>query len=252
MTKILNSNQYGELEPRRLEKFETRIGARLPEEYRAFLLAHNGGEPDPSDFEIGPNDYSGIHGGFYGLHQGPDYCRLDDNYDTFKGRIPDDLLAIADDDAGNQICIGIKGKSKGQIFFWDHEKEIHLENEPHLLYLNFSTFLSNLEKWSPPGERSLILVMIENNDVEGIKKVLDAGFDIEAAVPLDQSTIEAGISLERTLLEEAAIHNKPEIIELLFKRGAKLKGALEFATRNLEFYEDYVKSVALLKKLYGQ
>ncbi len=41
----------------------------------------------------------------------------------YQGRIPDDLLWIADDPFGNAICIGIRGRYFGKVYFWDHERE---------------------------------------------------------------------------------------------------------------------------------
>lgn len=41
----------------------------------------------------------------------------------YEGRLPEDLLPIANDEGGNLICIGLEGERLDQIFFWDHEEE---------------------------------------------------------------------------------------------------------------------------------
>src|SRR5688572_2713309 len=69
---IVNSNPFGPLPPDRLEAFEARIGDRLPEPYRSFLLEHNGGVPA---------NQSRIYGGqAFGLHDGPPELRLDSHF----------------------------------------------------------------------------------------------------------------------------------------------------------------------------
>src|SRR5690348_16435267 len=52
---ILHSNKYGPLSIGVLEDFERELKAPLPEEYRTFLLQHNGGTPSPACF-LAPDD----------------------------------------------------------------------------------------------------------------------------------------------------------------------------------------------------
>lgn len=47
---IHDSNKYGKLTERRLAKLEKQLGVRLPDDYRAFMLEHNGGRPEPQGF----------------------------------------------------------------------------------------------------------------------------------------------------------------------------------------------------------
>ncbi|HEX7447597.1 MAG TPA: SMI1/KNR4 family protein [Pirellulales bacterium] len=42
----------------------------------------------------------------------------------FSGRIPADLIPIADNGGGSQILLGIRGKDEGKVYYWD------LRNEP--------------------------------------------------------------------------------------------------------------------------
>jgi cell wall assembly regulator SMI1 len=109
----------------RIRAFEARLGATLPDEYRAFLLAYNGGQPTPSEFRLagrtGPYTDSQVHW-FYSLHEGP-YSNLEKTRALLGGRLPDDLLAIAGDPGGNKICIGLAGDARGRIMFFDHETD---------------------------------------------------------------------------------------------------------------------------------
>src|SRR5436853_6401190 len=58
-----------------------------------------------------------------GLHEGPNYFRLDKTYEVYRGRMPDSVISFADDPGGNAYCIAISGKDRGKVYFWDHEQE---------------------------------------------------------------------------------------------------------------------------------
>ena len=120
---VERSNEFGRLDEARLRVFAAEIGARLPDDYRAFLLEHNGGLPVPSDFSLGAGHGDSTLHHTYGLHAGPEYFRLDDTYEVYRGRLPASLLAIADDSSGNAICIGLRGEERAKVYFWDHEGE---------------------------------------------------------------------------------------------------------------------------------
>ena len=157
-TKILQSNQFGTLRLTDLEKFERDLGAALPAQYRAFLLEHNGGTPQPTGF-LAPDDI--LQGEdspmsareivcFYALR----FVKSDDITEEemvawplqsalhdFMAERPDSkLIPIGQDWSGNYICIGCAGASRGQIFFTDHEYE-----QSCLLAESFDAFLQSLE-----------------------------------------------------------------------------------------------------------
>ncbi len=70
--KIIHPNEYGSLKPEHLVLFEKKINARLPEDFRDYLLKYNGGKPVPNYYNL-PSDKgeaSHLHH-FYGLHNGP-------------------------------------------------------------------------------------------------------------------------------------------------------------------------------------
>ncbi|WP_170229771.1 SMI1/KNR4 family protein [Polyangium fumosum] len=118
-------NPYGATSREEIAMFEARKNVRLPVEYKDFLLKSNGGMPTPDGFEI-----PGFHGqastvnAFYGIHDGPKTKRLDWACEVHRERIPADLIPIAYDAFGNEVCIGWKGKRRGKIYFWDHEDEL--------------------------------------------------------------------------------------------------------------------------------
>jgi hypothetical protein len=149
------TNPYGATTPDAIAQFEARWGVMLPLEYKQFLLTSNGGMPIPENFEI-----PGFHGqgsaltSFYGIHDGPEHNRLDRACEVHKDRIPADLIPIAWDAFGNEVCIGWKGKRRGKIYFWDHEDELD-ENGLHrqdysnvfLVANSLDEFLNNLYEY---------------------------------------------------------------------------------------------------------
>ena len=68
---------------------------------------------------------------------------------VYGGRIPDELIPIGCDPAGNVIALAIKGKHRGAVFFWDHEAEADEEDQPYWGNLkqvapDFPAFLASL------------------------------------------------------------------------------------------------------------
>jgi hypothetical protein len=232
--KVEQPNPYGALEEGALGAFERSLKERLPETYRQHLLSYNGGKWEPKCFVISEKEgESSVHG-VYGLHGGPGYCRLDAIRETFSDRIPKDLLAIACDSFGNQICIGISGKWRDAIYFWNHE----VVGNKSLTRIadSFDNFIGSLFKYEPTEHLSKI---IEDNDLDELKRLLDDHL-IE---------LEGVDQYGRTLIERSAIAARPEIIEFLFDRGAKLRDALAYAEKNAEYFSEHIPVVELIKQL---
>ena len=143
---IIVSNPHGRVVEADLSEFEARIGYRLPDQYREFLLVHNGALVEPRCFWVEDDTYSDeIEGCFYGLHDGYGH-NFKSRYLDDPSHFPKKVLPIADDGMGNYICIGLEGSQRGRILFYDHER--HWENntaadlEP--LADSFENFLSGL------------------------------------------------------------------------------------------------------------
>jgi len=118
-------NPQGATSREAIAEFEARRGVLLPAEYKQFLLKSNGGWPTPRVFEVpGWHGQGSGLGSFYGIHDGPKTKRLDLACKVYDERIPADLIPIAYDAFGNNICIGWKGEREGKIYFWDHEDEL--------------------------------------------------------------------------------------------------------------------------------
>tara|TARA_R110000868_G_scaffold42938_7_gene144876 strand:+ start:7271 stop:7717 length:447 start_codon:yes stop_codon:yes gene_type:complete len=141
---IEESNIYGPLKIEDLEKFEMAIGHRLPDDYRKFLIEHNGGTPEK--YLVcwpGSDEPSEVWNDTMGLHDGPTYSRLNYAYEGIKEYLPDGILPFASDPGGNYFCIGFKGDFVGKIYFWDHERSDSSESI-ELLSNSFNEFVLNL------------------------------------------------------------------------------------------------------------
>jgi hypothetical protein len=124
-----------------VERFETLIGAKLPAEYRDFLLASNGGKPD---FSVDRNIYfpitwkgqawsKALDGAFLetlgsldpaaksSLAKSFDYLRKSEKM------IPDDTIAIGTA-GGGAILLGVGAKNSGQVYYWSQAHMSHEDN----------------------------------------------------------------------------------------------------------------------------
>lgn len=154
MATVRNSNPHGSLDPARLAAFEVALGVTLPDDYRRFLLAHNGGELVPVELVLpgGSEPFSSLAGPLFGLNAGP--SPLDEVFENCDGEIPAELLAFAEDVGGNLLCIGIRGERRGQIYFWDHERADPEAEEPGWANVtrlagSFDHFLKHLGRTQP-------------------------------------------------------------------------------------------------------
>ncbi|MBX7104030.1 MAG: SMI1/KNR4 family protein [Gemmataceae bacterium] len=143
-----------------LASFERAIGHTLPDDYRQFLVACNGGHIGGSLWFKGPTPEglaadAGLHhvGGF----REENYFSLDDKRKCYAGRIPAALVWVADDPFGNAICVGVNGPHRGRVYFWDHENEpgddwdgaVESAGNLQLLANSFTEFVAGL---APSGE----------------------------------------------------------------------------------------------------
>ncbi|WP_027251436.1 SMI1/KNR4 family protein [Photobacterium halotolerans] len=105
-----------------IKVLESFIGASLPEDYYVFLSSKGGGYPQPDCFRFMNEDEGSSIQRFYGLNRSDDYD-LVRKLKTYSNRIPSESIPVACDPGGNQICLMIRGKNRGKIYFLDHEFE---------------------------------------------------------------------------------------------------------------------------------
>ncbi|MCF6253009.1 MAG: SMI1/KNR4 family protein [Methylococcaceae bacterium] len=129
MAKIVESEKNTTC--KEIEQFEALIGQILPDDYKQFLLLHNGGTPKPAGFYFTLKDNQpemAMVAWFLALYEGEDENITDDFY-SFKDRIPNNMLAVARDPGGSLILLGLQGDNKGKVFFWLRELEAE-DGEP--------------------------------------------------------------------------------------------------------------------------
>jgi cell wall assembly regulator SMI1 len=131
---LRESNRFGPLTEGRLVAFESELGTTLPDEFRAFLLRHNGGRPDREAFDV-PGEDGGerLFHCFFALHDGPRDDSSPEGSQGFPLQAaladfrsdggPDDVLPVGKDWSGSYVCVGLAGANRGRVLYWDHEME---------------------------------------------------------------------------------------------------------------------------------
>ena len=135
-----------------IKSFEKVIKVRLPAPYRRFLLKHNGGRPEPSSTkDIAFSE-------FYGIKAKKKYNDLLGNYRRMREWLPGELMPIGDDSFGNEICLAIKGKKRGKLYFWDHEgRPENIDPRIEFPWLELSDdYVFKGDDW--PGNPDLVLI----------------------------------------------------------------------------------------------
>ncbi len=155
MKNIIINNERTKLNIRDINLLENNFDIKLPEDYKNFLLTHNGGYPEKDCYSfIDVENASNLKRflAFYDIKVDFHVQIYDDlvkEYLKLKDRIPQECIPIARDSGGNYVCLGIKGSEYGKVYFWDHEEEADEGEHPtfanmYLLANNFTDFINGL------------------------------------------------------------------------------------------------------------
>jgi hypothetical protein len=105
--------------------FETRLGRKLPDDYRDFLLQVNGGRPDDEHCEFSV----GIVNRLFSLHDEEDEARnLEVRAERVRSELAPELLFIGHDDGGGRILLVVDGPHLGEVWFQVHEGRLPESN----------------------------------------------------------------------------------------------------------------------------
>ena len=121
---------------------------KLPKSYKDFILSTNGGTPDKTIFFMRDGREGEIRN-FFGIV--PDYGRgLLERIKMFSGRIPKNMLPIANDSGGNLVLLSVSGSDYGKFYFWDHNWEAEEGKVPDysnltLIADSFDEFINGLK-----------------------------------------------------------------------------------------------------------
>jgi hypothetical protein len=105
-----------------IKAFEQKHACDLPDDYRRFLLASNGGFPsaDCVAFREGGRRTASDVFCFFALGDERAGVSLEWHYDAYSDRLPKNTVPIARDSCGNLWLLRVGGENAGSVYFWDH------------------------------------------------------------------------------------------------------------------------------------
>jgi hypothetical protein len=221
--------------PAAFARLERRIGAPVPRDYRRLLGVINGGA---------------VHGEWvnkhvmlselYGLRSDEERYNLLDqigftwttnaNYEEpGLAHLPTDTIPIASDIGDNWVCLVIKGKQAGAVYYWDHEASggysasttIRDAKEMQRLAPNLPAFLRGLKREGPPRLEELERALSED-DAAGLERLLSGSAPERLARSLASG---------HTLLEEACARGGVRTVRALLVREVPAQYAVWAAIR---------------------
>lgn len=130
-----------------IQRLEKIISAKLPDDYRKFLLDHNGGRPKPDGVPVPkhPEKILPIMV-FHGIAVDVETSCIDWNLEVMRNRLPDKMLPVATSDFGDLYCMDLSDKHYGYVYFWDHNDECGKDCRDNIYFVSnsFTSFLERL------------------------------------------------------------------------------------------------------------
>jgi hypothetical protein len=136
-----------------IRKVEEELGVTFPDDYRAFLLAVNGGVPAPHQFKMAKSGRPGEEIGvdfFYGVaatrRRAHDLRREQEEIVSRTDSLPEGFITIGHDGGGAPYFISTTGKGAGGIYFFDPDGFLDPGGEPklYLVARNFADLLARM------------------------------------------------------------------------------------------------------------
>ncbi|HZF44357.1 MAG TPA: SMI1/KNR4 family protein [Sphingomonadaceae bacterium] len=130
----------------RLALVESQVGVEFPQDYKEFLLRHNGGEPTPSYMAMPAwTGKSTDVNTFFGIDCQEDYNDLLKAVELMREGYPEDaVLPVAYDSSGNIFCIIGDRRSRGSIVMYEIGGAHHEGYNPIAVADSFTAFLGML------------------------------------------------------------------------------------------------------------
>jgi len=105
-------------------RFETQLGTRLPDDYRAFLLEVNGGQTELSHTQFMMVTSAGRKDGtllnsLNSLDDPDDQFNLATRWMSSRRRLPQEVIPIGYDGFGGAVGLVVTGPRRGQVWFLD-------------------------------------------------------------------------------------------------------------------------------------
>jgi hypothetical protein len=208
------TSQTPPISAEQLREVEQRLGIVLPDDYRAFLLAHNGGEPKPGWICYGEDesDVAEITK-FYAAAE----VETETN-ELREHRVPNIYIpigAVFDE----EVLVLSVSKKKPETVFWNASNDNFDRDNFIRLANSFDELLAKLDyvEATKPW-----MMLVDNNDLTGLTQWLDSGGS-------------AGVSDEAvtgmSAIEHAALTGRLDMVTLLLARGAKPGSAFLYAVQ---------------------
>lgn len=225
---------------KRLKDLEGFLGLKLPQDYRNFLLEHNGKKFLKNTFEISKGEYSVVHH-VYRLSNDNDYFDLLNAYKNKRNtrfEENNNFLVIADDNVGNYVILSLELSTFGEIYFYDNDT---LGNNYTKLANSFEEFYSSLfDLQEISVYDNLVDEALDKKDIQLLKLALEQGYDIEN---LDK--------YGRNLIERSVISGDIDLIKFVLELQPEARNSISIAEENYRFFKDeYAPILAILKKHY--
>jgi hypothetical protein len=129
-----------------IDAFERKFGAKLPEDYREFLLLHNGGVSEALESK---DPFLSLRHWFSicdeQQERPPIINSLWGQYTDRSGEYGGDYLGIGFDVAGKDILIKLRGENMYSIHYWNWERDIDDPKCIRLMFKSFTDMFDNLE-----------------------------------------------------------------------------------------------------------
>ena len=126
---------------------EAATGRPLPQPYRDFLLAHNGGRPTPHIIDMPETPFKGtaLHT-FYGIHPEDDNNDILMNQVSLEGCKENQLLPIGYDAYGRALILVLAEDHYGEVYYFELTGE---EPVPYFVANDFNEFLNKIRAHTP-------------------------------------------------------------------------------------------------------
>lgn len=137
--------EYDRINADQIMRFEEKHKIQLPDEYKAFILKHNGGILKSNrKFVVSQGKAKVVS---YLMKFLPlserDFPNLDELYNIYANKSPIPLIPIALDPRDNLICIDLSHKGFGKVVFWDIMMEEHIDRRDYKPTMKYISVISD-------------------------------------------------------------------------------------------------------------
>jgi hypothetical protein len=151
---------FGELTEQQLEHIEQRLGSVMPDQYRGWLVATNGGKPHTPAVLQGQRFLWEQRA--YGLRPDSPLDDLVHAYSYLQDRLTADYLAVSEV-SGGLLVVKVRGDAGGSVWFWvdddprasDEHTAGDIERLLSSCWATWDDFVSRLEPAQTPSPKEI-------------------------------------------------------------------------------------------------